>query len=82
MSKGERKVPATLPTTTEMMAASSSPPARRVMTTLEAMVVGIQAVTSMPRMMGMEGVSDSSAPAAIEIWRIAFSQQKGPERQY
>lgn len=53
------------------MAAASSPPAARVMTTLEAMVVGRQDVVSMPMMTGTEGVPLSRAPAAREMWMMA-----------
>lgn len=64
---GVRNEPSVLPMTTEMTAAASSPPAERVMTTLEAIVVGRQAVASMPRMMGIEGVPCRRAPAARQM---------------
>lgn len=64
---GVRNDPAVFPMTTEMTAAASSPPADRVMTTLEAMVVGRQDVASMPRMMGIEGVPCERAPAARQM---------------
>ena len=71
MSRGDKKAPMTLPRRTDTTAAASSPPAARVMTTLEAMVVGRQAVASMPMMTGTEGVPLSRAPAAREMCRIA-----------
>lgn len=64
---GVRNEPSVFPMTTEMTAAASSPPAERVMTTLEAIVVGRQAVASMPRMMGIEGVPCRRAPAARQM---------------
>ena len=67
MSNGERKAPVTLPYTTETMAAASSPPEARVMTTLEAMVVGRHEVVSIPMMTATEGVPLSRAPAASEM---------------
>ena len=67
MSSGERKDPATLPSTTEMMAAASSPPADRVITTLDAIVVGRQAVARRPIRIGGEGVWDLRAPAAMAM---------------
>ena len=67
MSNGERNDPATLPITTEMIAAASSPHEARVMTTLEAIVVGRQAVVRRPMRIGGEGVWDLRAPAAMEM---------------
>lgn len=64
---GVRNDPTVLPMTTEMTAAASSPPAERVMTTLEAIVVGRQEVASMPRIMGIEGVPCFNAPAARQM---------------
>lgn len=69
---GEINDPTTLPRTTSITAAVSSPPAERVMTTLEAMVVGRHAVASMPTMMGIDGVPLWRAPAARDIWMMAF----------
>lgn len=71
MMSGERKAPATLPTTTETTAAASSPPAARVMTTLEAMVVGMHAATSMPIMTGTPGTRVRRAPAAMLMRMMA-----------
>ncbi|KAF7550419.1 hypothetical protein G7046_g8026 [Stylonectria norvegica] len=71
MSSGERKAPPTLPTTTEMMAAASSPPDDRVMTTLDAMVVGRQAVARSPMSICGLGVWEVRAPAAMEMWTMA-----------
>lgn len=73
---GEKKDPNTLPRTTEITAAASSPPALRVMTTLDAIVVGRHAVTSRPTRTGMEGVSLSRAPAAIHMWKRATGKSR------
>lgn len=57
-----------------MMAAASSPPALRVMTTLEAMVVGRQLRTSMPRRMGMSITLVRRSPAAMMIHMMTMSR--------
>jgi hypothetical protein len=59
--------PKTLPITTSMMAAASSPPEFRVMTTLDAIVVGQALTTTIPTSMVMSMVPELIPPAAITI---------------
>lgn len=75
MSPGQRKDPKTLPITTSMMAAASSPPALRVMTILDAMVVGRQLVTSIPRRTEMSMTLVRRSPAAMMIHMMAITEK-------
>ena len=65
---GARNGPKTLPMTTSMMAAASSPPAFLVITTLDAMVVGIALTAIMPISIRGSKSPDLTPPAATTIW--------------
>ena len=67
MSQGVRNEPSTLPITTSMMAAASSPPAFRVITTFDAIVVGMQLATIIPTSTLGSMAPERTPPAAITI---------------
>lgn len=76
ISTGAMNGPRTLPMTTSMMAAASSPPEFLVMTTLDAIVVGIALTTTMPASMVTSIAPDVSPPAAITIRITAICCQR------
>jgi hypothetical protein len=69
IKKGDKNDPTTLPMTTSIIAAASSPPAFLVITTLDAMVVGIQLTTTMPIKILGSMLPELIPPAAM-IMRI------------
>jgi hypothetical protein len=69
IKNGDRNEPTTLPMTTSMIAAASSPPAFLVITTLDAMVVGIQLTTTIPTKI-LASMLPELIPPAVIIMRI------------
>lgn len=76
ISQGERKDPTTFPITTSIIAAASSPPAFLVITTLDAIVVGMQLTTTIPTRMLASIVPERTPPATIMIWIMTRTDQQ------
>jgi hypothetical protein len=70
MRPGDTKAPNKLPITTSTMAAASSPPALRVISTLDAIVVGKHDTTIMPTRTLVSMACVRRSPAAIMIWTM------------